>query len=236
MLVYDGQRTATETVSARRMATYDVVLTTYEILKSEIHYSEECGVNLRHSKKYKSPLTPLVRLKFWRCFLDEAQMIEAPASKSAEMALKVAAKTRWVVTGTPVSKSVDDLYALLLFLRRIPNHRGAWRGEFVAPFEAKTPGAGRKLARKLRPVFWRHTNESVAEWLQLPPQTVVERSVEFESTEREHYGKCLVAARGLVALPCGHGPSHSKLGVEATEGLWNRDSAAPGNIVTLPTQ
>ena len=199
VLVYDGQRTATETVSARRMATYDVVLTTYEILKSEIHYSEECGVNLRHSKKYKSPLTPLVRLKFWRCFLDEAQMIEAPASKSAEMALKVAAKTRWVVTGTPVSKSVDDLYALLLFLRRIPNHRGAWRGEFVAPFEAKTPGAGRKLARKLRPVFWRHTNESVAEWLQLPPQTVVERSVEFESTEREHYGKCLVAARGLVA-------------------------------------
>ena len=199
VLVYDGRRTAAETVSARRMATYDVVLTTYEILKSEIHYSEECSVNLRHSKKYKSPLTPLVRLKFWRCFLDEAQMIEQPASASAAMALKVAAKTRWVVTGTPVSKSVDDLYALLLFLRRIPNHRGAWRAEFVAPFEAKTPGAGRKLARKLRPVFWRHTNESVAEWLQLPPQTVVERSVEFERTERHHYDRCLVAARGAVA-------------------------------------
>jgi hypothetical protein len=36
---------------------------------------------------------------------------------------------------------VDDLFALLLFLRRVDD-QNVWRNQFVLPFEARQPGAG----------------------------------------------------------------------------------------------
>jgi E3 ubiquitin-protein ligase SHPRH len=49
--------------------------------------------------------------------VDEAQMIEGANSKAAQMANNLRIVNRWCVTGTPISKGLDDIYGLLLFLQ-----------------------------------------------------------------------------------------------------------------------
>jgi hypothetical protein len=60
----------------------------------------------------------------------------------------------------------------------------------------------------LRPIFWRHTAESVAKWLQLPAQTTETRLLAFQPTERHHYEACLQSARARVAPPLAQGLSN----------------------------
>ena len=54
-------------------------------------------------------------LEWARVVLDEAQMVESGASGAAKMALKLRTRTRWAVTGTPVTRrrGLDDVYGLL---------------------------------------------------------------------------------------------------------------------------
>jgi len=58
--------------------------------------------------------TPLTRLRWWRVCLDEAQMVESSTAKAAEMALKLDAQHRWAVTGTPLSRGLEDLFGLMV--------------------------------------------------------------------------------------------------------------------------
>ena len=58
--------------------------------------------------------TPLTRLRWWRVCLDEAQMVESSTAKAAEMALKLDAQHRWAITGTPLSRGLEDLFGLLV--------------------------------------------------------------------------------------------------------------------------
>ena len=46
-------------------------------------------------------------------------MVESSTAKAAEMALKLDAQHRWAVTGTPLSRGLEDLFGLLV---RSSNH------------------------------------------------------------------------------------------------------------------
>ena len=61
--------------------------------------------------------TPLVRIKFWRVIVDEAQMIGSTTSEVAQMANHLHMVNRWCVTGTPISRGLDDIFGLLMFLK-----------------------------------------------------------------------------------------------------------------------
>lgn len=53
-------------------------------------------------------------------------MIHSGASGAAQVACQLPRVLAWIVTGTPISKSCDELYGLLHFLRLDPiysNHR-----------------------------------------------------------------------------------------------------------------
>lgn len=81
--------------------------------------------------------TPLTRLCWWRVCLDEAQMVETSTAKAAEMAGKLPARHRWCITGTPLSRGLEDLFGLLYFLRAAPLHDKFWWARVCQrPYEA----------------------------------------------------------------------------------------------------
>ena len=75
--------------------------------------------SLRQMCNWQVVPTPLTRLRWWRVCLDEAQMVESSTAKAAEMALKLDAQHRWAVTGTPLSRGLEDLFGLLVRCRSL---------------------------------------------------------------------------------------------------------------------
>ncbi|KXZ52879.1 hypothetical protein GPECTOR_8g26 [Gonium pectorale] len=144
-------------VSAPQLAAADVVLTTYDVLKRDLARQpdpQQPGEErtLRRGKRYAVVPTPLTRLVWWRVVLDEAQMVESSTAKAAEMALKLDTVHRWCVTGTPISRGLEDLFGLMAFLGARPwAERRWWQRCVQRPAEAGQPAGRDLLLRLLRP-------------------------------------------------------------------------------------
>ncbi|CAM9821116.1 unnamed protein product, partial [Ectocarpus fasciculatus] len=194
-------------LSPKNLASYDVVLTTFEVLRAEVHHAESrfAGVlgdggsavaagrpSLRRKKRrYRVIPSPLPALKWWRVVVDEAHMVESTTQETAKMALKIPATHRWCVTGTPIGKgSIDDLYGLLVFLKASPlDDKAVWTKAIREPIDRRLPGAMERLVSALKPVMWRVTKASVAAQINIPPQTCIDRRLSFSSVEEHFYRK-----------------------------------------------
>ena len=164
-----------EVVSARDLAEADVVLTTYDVLRHDLHHNpsgSEGRAEGRNRRRYRVLPTPLTRLTWWRVVLDEAQEVESSAAAAGAMARLVPGTHRWAVTGTPVSRGLEDLQGLFAFLGGPSplTDAGWWRRMIQAPRDAGDPDARRALRAILRRVMWRNARRDVADELRLPPQ------------------------------------------------------------------
>lgn len=71
------------------LAEQDVVITTYDVLRSELNYvdiphsNSKDGRRFRNQKRYMAVPSPLVAVEWWRICLDEAQMVECPTAKAS---------------------------------------------------------------------------------------------------------------------------------------------------------
>ncbi|GLE08887.1 hypothetical protein PINS_up020355 [Pythium insidiosum] len=120
------------------MARYDVVLTTYEALASDLyHIPTESGQERRASmrqrrKRYAFITSPLVHLRFWRICMDEAQVgVENTRLQAALTVARLASRFRW---GRHRDAAVHERSRSLRLL-------------FVSP-------CGSVLQRRRRRVFW----------------------------------------------------------------------------------
>jgi len=209
-----AMNTRTAPVSALDLARADVVLTTYETLRGDLHHAPDAAASdgdgpggtggraSRHRKKYEIIPTPLTRLTWWRVVLDEAQEVESSTAAAAAMACLVPGVHRWAVTGTPVSRGVEDLQGLFAFLRAPSplTDRHWFRRVVEAPFEkGHAPSIERALFDVLRRVMWRNARADVADELRLPPQGQTVTSLRPSGIEAHWYRKqrevCERAAR-----------------------------------------
>lgn len=95
-------------VSAEHLAEQDVVVTTYEVLRTEIWAaSDEPLRAMRNEKQYERRKSPLVQLSWWRVCIDEAQMVENWANNAAKLARMIPRINAWAVTGTPVKDDIQ---------------------------------------------------------------------------------------------------------------------------------
>ncbi|KAK8224788.1 SNF2 family N-terminal domain-containing protein [Phyllosticta capitalensis] len=159
---------------------HDVVLTTYSILSREIHYTHDGSVrSLRREKQYEPRRSPLVQISWWRCCIDEAQMIESGVSQAAQVASRIPKVIPWGISGTPLKSQLSDLQGILLFLRFGPFHQGkVW--------DRLTPET---LVQIFSRIALRHTKDQVREELLLPPQKRVVMLVPFTPVEEQNYNQ-----------------------------------------------
>lgn len=104
-------------VDFARLRTFDVVLTTYGTLASELKQleSERQDANIQGPSSRKLAL--LGRECHWyRVILDEAQWIKNRQTKMSRAADRLRADYRLCMTGTPMMNSLDELYPLVRFL------------------------------------------------------------------------------------------------------------------------
>ncbi len=149
------------------IATHDVVLTTYPLLWRDAD--------------------DLMQHSYHLLILDEAQTVKNAQSQSAEAVRKVDARHRLCLTGTPLENHLGELWSQFDFL--LPGFLGTskqftrhWR----TPIEKQGDIARRSLlARRIRPFILRRKKEDVAQ--ELPPKTIIVRSVELEGAQRDLY-------------------------------------------------
>ncbi len=149
------------------IATADLVLTTYPLLSRdhEVLTAQEWHIVI----------------------LDEAQTIKNPNAETTRQALRLVARQRLCLSGTPLQNHLGELWSLFDFLA--PGFLGSQRGfrmRYRSPIE-KNGDVDRQdsLNRRVRPFLLRRTKEEVVK--ELPPKTEILESVEMESGQRAIY-------------------------------------------------
>ena len=159
---------------AAKLSTFDLVITTYGSVSNE----------LSSRRKGKDGQYPLEQLGWFRIVLDEAHMIREQSTLQFKAICRLQAERRWAVTGTPVQNRLDDLAALLAFLRLQPFHdRGKFLRYIVEPFKACDPA----IVPKLRVLVDTVTLRRLKDKIDLPPREDLVIKLDFSPEERSIY-------------------------------------------------
>ncbi|OAP65133.1 hypothetical protein AYL99_01105 [Fonsecaea erecta] len=191
----DGRKT---TWSALRA--YDVVLTTYGLLTSELKRKNALDEKVKKLKDWKPSVAedcPILgdRSQFHRVILDEAQNIKNRNAKSALAACRIRAEYRWALTGTPMQNSTEEIFSLIRFTRIRPyNNWEKFRSTIVRPLKSRYDPAKETamitLQALLRAILLRRTKHSKIHdqpIIQLPPKETREERVIFDQDQLEFY-------------------------------------------------
>ena len=160
----------------------DIVLTTYNVLASEIYYSGTLPERtLRYEKKFQRRKSPLLELNWWRVVLDEAQMIESGVSNAAKVAQLIPRQNAWAVSGTPLRKDAKDLLGLLIFLRYEPFSSAPYLWDRLVQDHMIVFG------HIFTEISLRHTKEQIKDDIRLPLQKRFVVRVPFTAIEEQYY-------------------------------------------------
>ncbi|KAI1095967.1 SNF2 family N-terminal domain-containing protein [Rostrohypoxylon terebratum] len=156
------------------LAKFDLVITTYGSVASEVQ---------ARNKGRPNPC-PLEEVGWFRVVLDEAHMIREQNTLQFKAICRLQANRRWAVTGTPVQNKLDDLAALLAFLRLKPfDDRTKFTQYITAPFKVCDP----EIVPKLRVLVDSVTLRRLKDKIDLPPRRDEIMRLEFSPAERKLY-------------------------------------------------
>jgi hypothetical protein len=175
VLVHTGQHRAKDFAA---FFGYQVVLTTYGILRSDLELFQTLNINY--------------------LILDESQMIKNASSKTAQSVRQIPSKHRLSLTGTPLENTLMDLWSQLDFLN--PGLLGSesfFREYYALPIEkSQDKERGEQLRKALNPFILRRTKEQVAS--ELPPKVEQLHYCEMAEDQREYYEKTKNAYRNYL--------------------------------------
>ncbi|CZS92108.1 related to helicase-like transcription factor protein [Rhynchosporium agropyri] len=169
--VYHG---ANRIKDMQKLAQFDIVITTYGSVATEFN---------NRSKK-KPGVYPLEEMNWFRIVLDEAHMIRETSTQQSKSICRLAASRRWAVTGTPVQNRLEDLGALMTFLRIKPfDEKGGFAQYIMSPFKMCDP----EIIPKLRLLVDSITLRRLKDRIDLPPRHDHLVKLDFSSEERTIY-------------------------------------------------
>ncbi|TDZ65081.1 DNA repair protein RAD5A [Colletotrichum trifolii] len=187
--IYHGSNRIKE---VEKLADFDLVITTYGSVSSELGARSK-----RKSGKY-----PLEEIGWFRIVLDEAHMIREVATLQFKAIVRLQASRRWAVTGTPVQNRLEDLAALLQFVRLKPfDDRNKFNRFIVGPFKVCDP----EIVPKLRVLVDSITLRRLKDKINLPPRSDHIVKLDFTPDELEVYRLFEKNAQDRVQVLAGNG-------------------------------
>lgn len=175
-----------------QLSQFDLVITTYGSVSSEL--------TSRHRGK-KGPF-PLEEIGWFRIVLDEAHMIREQSTLQFKAVCRLQASRRWAVTGTPIQNRLDDLAALLAFLRLKPfDDKSKFLQYIVVPFKNADP----EIVPKLRVLVDTITLRRLKDKINLPPRTDHIIRLDFSPEEQRIYDLFAKNAQDRVQVLTGQG-------------------------------
>ncbi|MBI4025110.1 MAG: DEAD/DEAH box helicase [Verrucomicrobia bacterium] len=131
--------------------------------------------------------------------LDEAQMVKNPKTFAAQVCVRINARQRLCLTGTPVENHLGELWSLFnILLTGFLGSANEFNELFRIPIEKERDHVRQEtLNRRIRPFVLRRKKEQVEK--DLPPKTEVIERVELGEAQRDLYETIRVAMHQRVA-------------------------------------
>ncbi|KAJ1030113.1 hypothetical protein NDA16_001026 [Ustilago loliicola] len=157
----------------------------------------------RKRKPAKESLNPLQRIEWFRVVLDEAHIIKGAGTWQSKAVCNLSAQRRLCLTGTPIQNTINDLFALVKFLRLDPfTDRAIWnefcghkestglkaKGKDDEPIDSANLGHVQILMKFL--ALRRQKTTKTADGKQLltlPPKLSKTEYLDFEESEKARY-------------------------------------------------
>ena len=184
----------------RDLQHYDIVLTTFGSLAAELRKLE--NFKQRRQNDFAARPTPKERCalisdeaRWYRVVLDEAQCIKNTNTQTSKAACELNATYRFCMTGTPMMNNVDELFALIRFLRIKPYCTwNKFRLDFTSPLktgnEDSKAMAMQRLQGLCKAIMLRRTKQSTFEGkpiLVLPERSTEVNNPVFSEDESAFY-------------------------------------------------
>jgi SWI/SNF-related matrix-associated actin-dependent regulator of chromatin subfamily A3 len=172
---------------------YDVVITTYGTLATEY---------LPNHKSKPDPVprkSGLFSVKWRRIVLDEGHIIRNPNTKSALAATNILARSRWVLTGTPIINTLKDLYSLVRFIGLTGGLESfeVFNSVLMRPIKEDRPDATLLLQALMGTLCLRRRKDMKFINLRLPELSEYVHRIKFLPQEKEKYDALEAQAKGL---------------------------------------
>jgi len=166
-----------------------------EVLKAGHDFAEHKGPGLwlasyTQLRRHKAILD---KVEFGYAVLDEAQFIKNPEAKATHACLRLRARHRIALTGTPLENRPLDLWTLYRFL--MPGLLGP-RKAFETESLRDAGGQRDRLRKQIAPFLLRRTKREVAK--ELPNKVEMELVCPLTDMQREEYSR--LAREGVGAL------------------------------------
>ena len=164
----------------------NLVITSYGVVLSEFNQITARGGD-------RGVHGGIFSLNFHRCILDEAHFIKNRQSKTAKACYELAARHRWVLTGTPIVNRLEDLFSLVRFLRVEPwSNFSFWKTFITVPFESGDFIRALNVVQTvLEPLVIRRTKDMKTPdglpLVPLPPRIIEIEDIQLSKTEQEVY-------------------------------------------------
>ena len=168
------------TKDIKEIKKYDIVITSYDLLKRDIEIYKECDYTFRF------------------IIADEAQYIKNNNTKNARAIKEIKADTRFALTGTPIENSLSELWSIFDFI--MPGYLFSYN-KFKVLYETpitkdRDLRAMNKLKAMIEPFILRRIKEKVL--TELPEKTITVLNNEMNEEQRDIYVSYMKAARKEV--------------------------------------